>query len=440
MIGKKFDSRFQVLEKLQHNGGMGEIYFVEDLTKKFDYKIIMKLSKIDDDERFRKEIKIMRKLSESPKIANILYFSLEGGTPYYIMKFYENGSLNSFYKDKLKNSFTLQQKIFLEMIEGIEEIHSQNKYHRDIKPDNFLIDDDKNIIVSDFGLSVDLSSTSKRITNTGDYGGTDGYMPPEFSEDPNAFKYPKAQSDIYMLGKSFYVLLTNLSPSYINRTKIPNFLYYIIDKACDRNMEKRYKNLDDLKSDLENKYKLNELDSYEKIKKLCKNEFLNNLEVIEIYKLFLTLERVEQKDILKFVPTSFLNSSVNIKAIEFKYILEVYAEIVEEYLENDSKFSEEFMDRFRESMRIIVRENIDSASDEIIEALYLLVVISEHRGEWNCQGILQSITNEEIGQKLMDLLLSKNQMNNLCISSTDIEECQSYNIKKLIRISQENNI
>lgn len=443
MIGKIFDSRFQVLEKLQHNGGMGDIYFVEDLDREFNFKIILKLSNIVNDERFRTEIKIMDRLAKSSKIANILYFNLESDTPYYIMNFYKNGNIKNFYSsNKLKDNFRLQYKIFLEMIEGIQELHSQSKYHRDIKPDNFLIDDDENIIVSDFGLSVDFNSKSTRITKTSEAYGTYGYYPPEFIDNIGSFKYFDARSDIYMLGKSFYVLLTNLNPDIIDRTKIPNFLYYMIDKACRINIEERYENLEELKNTLEKSYKLKELDTYEKVQRLCKNNFLNSSESIEIYNLFLILEREEQKNILNILPISFFNSAVDSKDIELKYILEVYSEIVEvdEALNNWGKYTQEFMDIFRESMSIIVRENIDSVSDEIIEALYLLVVISEQRGEWSCQGILQAITNEEIGQKLMDLLFSKNQMNNLCISSTDSDKCHSYSIKKLIRISQENNI
>jgi len=326
-----FDGRFKILEKLQHNGGMGEIYFVKDLRKEFDFKIIMKISKAKHIDRFKKEIKIMRKLSESPHIADILYSNLEDATPYYIMEFYENGSLNNFYKEKLKGNFELQQKIFLGMIEGIEEIHSQNKFHRDIKPDNFLVDDDENILVSDFGLSVDLNSSSIRITKTAEAYGTDGYYPPELIENIGSFKYFDKRSDIYMLGKSFYALLSNnFKPVYIDKSKIDNFIYPIIDKACKIEKEERYENLEELKIALQQAftYKL-QSSPYEKAHSFCQNDYLDIFEAKELYQLFLTLEIKEQKGILIILPISFFKQIITENSINIKYMLEVYKEIVE---------------------------------------------------------------------------------------------------------------
>jgi serine/threonine protein kinase len=184
------DERFKIIEPFEHRGGMGEIYIVEDLNKEFNNKIIMKRSQeLENIPRFKKEIKIMIRLSNSSKIAKILYSNLESDNPYYIMKFYKNGSLRDFHNpSSLKDDFELQKQVFLEMIETIQVLHDKNKFHRDIKPDNFLIDDDVNIIVTDFGLSVDLNSTSTRITKTEEAYGTEGYYPPEF-KDQHSFKY-----------------------------------------------------------------------------------------------------------------------------------------------------------------------------------------------------------------------------------------------------------
>lgn len=440
MIGKTFDNRFKVLGKLKHNGGMGDIYFVEDLDKEFNYKIIIKVSNDEYIDRFKKEIKIMSRLSTFPKIAKILYSNLESATPYYIMKFYENGSLQNFYTpSKLKDNFQLQKKVFLEMIEGIQVLHSENKFHRDIKPDNFLIDDSEDILVSDFGLSVDLDSISIRITKTSDALGTVGYYPPEFKKY-GSFKYDiDAQSDIYMLGKSFYALLVgDYNPEHIDKSKINNFLYPIIEKACQLKKEERYESLYDLEKALEKvfQYKLTVDRPFIKIRDLCKNNFLDDFEVLELYELFSILEIKEQKSVLKILPIVFFNHAVNNEDINLKYMIEVYKEIVEvdEALSNWGKYPQEFMDRFRESMFILIEKNkhSENVKDEIVEALSLLVTISEHRGEWKCQGILKSITSEELGEKFSLKMLNTNFKNNQCISEIDPSDCNSNNIQKLI--------
>ncbi len=440
MKDKIFDNKFRVLSPLVHNGGMGEIYFVEDLKKDFNSKIIMKISKTEHINRFKKEIKIMLSLDNSPKIADILYSDLESDTPYYIMKFYKNGSLNNFYKDKLTGNFELQQKIFLEMIEGIQEIHSQNKFHRDIKPDNFLVDDNENIIVSDFGLSVDLSSTSKRITNTAEAYGTDGYYPPELSDNIGSFKYFDKRSDIYMLGKSFYALLSNnFKPVHIDKSKIDNFIYPIIDKACKIEKKERYENLEELKIALQKAftYKL-QSSPYEKAHILCQNDDLNMLEAEELYQLFLTLEIEEQKGILIILPISFFREIITEESIDLKYMLEVYKEIVEvdDPFNNWSVYTQSFMDNFRASMRFIIT-NKEYYNDEVKAiSLYLLIIISEQRDEWACQGILKSLTDEDFIDEAVSLFLDNNAQNNDCLSQINPFVCQSMSIRKLINESK----
>lgn len=439
MIGKIFDDRFEIIEQLAE-GGMGHVYFAKDLNIEFNYKLIMKVSKPEHIYRFKTEIKIMSRLLNFPKVAKILHSNLESKNPYYIMKFYENGNLQDFYTPKkLKNDFKLQQEIFLDMIDCIKELHNKNKYHRDIKPDNFLIDDNENILVSDFGLSVDLDSTSKRITKSLEYAGTDGYCPPEFSKKAGAFKNPDAQSDIYMLGKSFYSLLTgDKNPSHVNNAIIDSFLHSIIDKACEIDKEKRYKNLGELKSELKKtyNYKLTEKSPYEKARDLCQKIYLNNNDTIELFELFLILEKKEKKDILKNFPVSFFKMAMTIQEIDLKYVIEVYKEIVEvdDALNNWSIYKNEFMDNFRKSMRIIVENSYYKNNEIKAIALYLLVIISGQRGEWPCKDTLKSLIDEEFVEKAVVELLSKNLQNNNCINEINASDCKSSSIRKLVTL------
>ena len=428
------DNRFKIIEPFKHIGGMGAIHIVEDLDKEFNDKIIMKRSqKIENIPRFKKEIKIMSRLSDSSKIAEILYSNLESDTPYYIMKFYKNGSLRDFYKpNRLKNDFELQKKIFSEMIEAIQVLHDKNKFHRDIKPDNFLIDDDENIIVTDFGLSIDLDSTSTRITNTKEAYGTEGYYPPEF-KDQYSFRHKiDARCDIYMLGKSFYALLTgDYNPSHVDERKIDNFFYSIIDKSCQIEKENRYRDLEKLKQDLIEKfnYKLIEKNPYEKVNELCKIDFLNPTETMDIYKLFSLLKLEEQKGIVKCLPLSFFEEAIRNHKIDLKKIIKVYQNIVEydKPLENWSIYTNDFMDRFRASMRKILDASYYEDEEVQTISLYLLVMISGQRGEWDCQDILKNIDGVFVDNAI-NLLISQNFEKNF-LKDIKIVECKSISIR-----------
>jgi serine/threonine protein kinase len=428
------DNRFKIIEPFKHIGGMGAIHIVEDLDKEFNDKIIMKRSQDPENiPRFKKEIKIMSRLSDSPKIAEILHFNLESDTPYYIMKFYKNGSLRDFYKpNRLKNDFELQKQVFLEMIEAIQVLHDKNTFHRDIKPDNFLIDDDKNIIVTDFGLSVDLNSKSTRITKTEMYGYTEGYKPPEFTSEYGAFKYYDVRSDIYMLGKSFYALLTgDYNPSHVDKKKIDNFFYYIIDKSCQIEKENRYRDLKALKQDLLKKinYKLIEKNPYEKVNELCKIDFLNPTEIMDIYKLFSLLNGEEKKGIVKCLPLSLFEEAIKNYEIDLKEIIEVYKDIVEhdKPLDNWRIYPMDFMDRFRASMKKIL--DASYYKDEEVKAisLYLLVMISGQRGEYDCQDILKHVDGVFVDSAIT-LLISQNFEKNF-LKDINIIDCKSTSIR-----------
>lgn len=442
------DNRFKVLEEDGEyrkcgEGGMGVVYFVEDLESEFNFEIVLKITKTDNPEyidRFKKEIKIMNKLSESTKIVKILYSNLDIENPYYVMKYFKNASVSKYFTSvKLKDNFILQQKVFIEMIDGIQEIHSQKKYHRDIKPENFLVDDEENILVSDFGLAVDLDSNSQRLTQTGDAYGSNGFYPPEFNTDSKTFKYFDGRSDIYMIGKTFYSILTaDKNPTDLDSSKVEKFIYQIIKKACEVKKEDRYQDLLELKSDLKKlfDYKLNINDKLGQAEELCKKIHLNNSEVEELFNIFIVLNNSEKKELLKKIPISFFQVAISDERIDLKPMLETFKEIVEidDALNNWGTYPTEFMDKFRASMKIIIEANHNNLKTQTKAlALFLLVLISAQRGEWACQKVIQSINDEALGEEFVALVLNKNLSANNCIDGIDGSECITNSIKKFIR-------
>jgi serine/threonine protein kinase len=176
-IGDLIDDRFEVEGVCSNQGGMGQILYVKDINEIFTDKIVLKYCKSEDPEllkRFKKEVKILELFNDNPKVLNSLYSNTDSELPYFIMKFYKQGDLTNIV-DLIKNDKALQEKTFLPMISCIQELHNKGIFHRDIKPQNFLLDGE-NILASDLGLGIKPDSDSTRLTHTNMYAGSQGYI------------------------------------------------------------------------------------------------------------------------------------------------------------------------------------------------------------------------------------------------------------------------
>lgn len=255
-INDVIDGRYKIDKICGIQGGMGKLFFVTDLKNEFIYPIVLKVCINSNEEylnRFRREIRLLDKFRNSPYVIQALDknpdHSISGiHVPYFVMKYYSDGDLTGLIL-RLNNDHALQENIFNQMINCIVELHKQNIFHRDIKPQNFLIDDNSNIIVSDFGLGVEPNSIT-HFTASDMYGGSIGYMPPEFYN--GGFKNADAISDIYMLGKTFYALLSNnLIPMYLqSNNSISPAIYSVIERSCHLNRNERHQSLMQLQQDL----------------------------------------------------------------------------------------------------------------------------------------------------------------------------------------------
>lgn len=243
------DNRFIVKGLCSDSGGMGQVLFVEDINGEFPGLLALKYCKEDDEEyikRFRREVRLLEGFSGNSKVAETVHSNTNYDPPYFVMKYYPDGDLTNII-DKIASDISKQEEVFNKMIDCISELHSDEVFHRDIKPQNFLLDGG-DIVVSDFGLGMEPDSSS-RFTSSSMFWGTQGYLPPEFQN--GGFKHADATGDIFMLGKSFYVLLTKQNPTYLMDNGVHPALYYVIERACALDKSKRYQSLPEMKQALQ---------------------------------------------------------------------------------------------------------------------------------------------------------------------------------------------
>ncbi len=264
--GSTFAKRYQVIEELG-KGGMGKVYRVED--KKIKEEIALKLIKpeiaADENtiERFSNELKFARKISHR-NVCRMYDLSEEEGTHYITMEYVPGEDLKSFIRRS--GQLTISKAIFIakQVCEGLAEAHRLGVVHRDLKPQNIMIDREGNARIMDFGIARSLEA--KGITEAGVMIGTPQYMSPEQVEG----KEVDGRSDIYSLGVILYEMVTGrvpfegdtpLSIAVKHKTEsptdprevnaqIPEMLSRLILKCMEKDKGKRYQGAMEVLSEL----------------------------------------------------------------------------------------------------------------------------------------------------------------------------------------------
>lgn len=234
---------FRKKEKIG-SGGFGTVWKCE---RKEDKKIFAEKI-LDDDineeakKRFKREVRILSEL-DHPNIVKVIGKRLSKQPLFYIMPLYKN-SLDKEFPDMTGNQERIIQ-IFNQILDAIEYSHSQGVIHRDLKPQNILLNSDNDLVVSDFGLGRQFTSESTRQTQTGFGLGTPLYMAPEqFTDAKNASEV----SDIYALGRMLLELYTErLSPGSVDYSNVPPEIEVIVRRCLEADPSKRFPNVTDLK-------------------------------------------------------------------------------------------------------------------------------------------------------------------------------------------------
>jgi len=206
--GDVFAGRYEILEDLGQ-GGMGKVY------KVFDHKIkeIVALKLIRPEisvnekaiERFRNELKFARKISHR-NVCRMYDLGEEGFFHYITMEHVEGEDLKRFIRRAGRLTPTKSLSIAIQVCEGLGEAHRLGVVHRDLKPQNIMIDKEGNARIMDFGIA--RFHEAEGVTGSGVMIGTPEYMSPEQAE----LKEIDKRSDIYSLGVILYEMVSGRVP------------------------------------------------------------------------------------------------------------------------------------------------------------------------------------------------------------------------------------
>jgi serine/threonine protein kinase/predicted Zn-dependent protease len=267
-VGSVFAERYKILEELG-KGGMGEVYRVKDKT--LDEEMALKVLKPeitahkDMIERFKNELKLARKIAHR-HVCRMYDLNEEEESPYITMEYVEGEDLKSSIRNKGKFKEEDAIAIAKQVCEGLTEAHELGVVHRDLKPQNIMIDERGNAKVMDFGIARSIEAAG--MTQTGVMIGTPDYMSPEQAEGEEADQ----RSDIYALGVILYEMVTGgvpfkgdtaFSVALKHKTKLPqdpkklnpelsDDLSRLILICMEKERDRRYQSAEALLNDLRN--------------------------------------------------------------------------------------------------------------------------------------------------------------------------------------------
>ena len=268
LIGKILAGRYEIIEVVG-KGGMATVYKARDnLLNRYVAVKVLKDEYAKDEvfvKRFRTEAQSAASLIH-PNIVSVFDVGEDKGISYIVMELLESKTLKDYIEEHGPLSSDLTLKIAAQIASALEAAHKAHIVHRDIKPQNIILNQNLVAKVTDFGIAKVTNTTSATITSFGKTMGSVHYFSPEHAKGG----YTDAKSDLYSLGVVMYEMATGkipfdaespvsvalkhiqeepVPPIEVNPTVTPA-LNDIILKAMQKSTATRYQNASEMLTDI----------------------------------------------------------------------------------------------------------------------------------------------------------------------------------------------
>jgi len=263
--------RYEILKQLGE-GGMGTVY--QAMDRELDRVIALKTIRPDLAanptilRRFKQEILLARQITHH-NVIRIFDLGVAGALRFITMEFVEGEDLNSRLRRHGKLAPGEAVGIMRQICEGLQAAHAEDVIHRDLKPQNILLDREGHVRIMDFGLARSFEQAG--ITHTGIIVGTPDYMSPEQARGEPA----DVRSDVFAVGVIFYEVLTGELPfaadsimaALLKRTRerarpidavdatVPKRLSHIVMRCLDPDPAHRYQSAGEILRDLNSEHR-----------------------------------------------------------------------------------------------------------------------------------------------------------------------------------------
>ncbi|WP_145441750.1 Stk1 family PASTA domain-containing Ser/Thr kinase [Staphylococcus hominis] len=266
MNGKLINDRYQLIDKLG-GGGMSMVYLAEDTI--LERKVAIKAISIPQSEKDETMKRFYREVNSATQIVHeniVEVYDVEEDDDnfYLIMEYIDGPTLSEYIHSHGPLNIETAIDFIKQILNGVKQAHEQRIIHRDIKPQNVLINKDKILKIFDFGIAKALSETS--MTQTNHVLGTVQYLSPEQAKGDKT----NETTDIYSIGIVLYEMLVGEPPfsgetavsiaiKHIQETvpnitekypNIPQSLSNVVLKATEKNPKDRYQTIEEMYNDL----------------------------------------------------------------------------------------------------------------------------------------------------------------------------------------------
>jgi serine/threonine protein kinase len=209
MVGEVLSDRYEV-EELVGTGGMSSVFRAHDrlLDRKVALKVLHQQYSEDAEyiERFRREARAVAALSH-PNIVTVIDRGEHDGRQFIVFEYIHGENLKALIERRGPAPVTTALELAMQIARGLSFAHQQGLVHRDVKPQNILLNGDGQAKVTDFGIARSLD-VQQGMTQTGTVLGTSDYIAPEQAQGQRVDEH----TDVYSLGVVVYEMLTNEVP------------------------------------------------------------------------------------------------------------------------------------------------------------------------------------------------------------------------------------